>query len=86
MLYGQTPSRDSARVVMCWETATETAPASLGSALTMRSTPVGPKPKTRTFAESLIDREEDKTLRAALIGMLLERRPGVNVPSEGGPS
>ena len=30
-------------------------------------------PKTRTFAELLIDREEDRTLRAALVGMLRER-------------
>ena len=29
-------------------------------------------PKTRTFAELLIDREEDRTLRAVLVGMLRE--------------
>jgi hypothetical protein len=30
------------------------------------------KPKTRTFAELRIDHEEDRTLRAVLIGMLRE--------------
>ena len=29
-------------------------------------------PKTRTFAELLIDAEEDKALRAVLVGMLRE--------------
>ena len=29
-------------------------------------------PKTRTFAELLIDREEDRTLREILVGMLRE--------------
>ena len=29
-------------------------------------------PKTRSFAELLIDREEDRTLRAVLVGMLAE--------------
>ena len=29
-------------------------------------------PKTRSFAELLIDREEDRTLRAVLVGMLRE--------------
>jgi hypothetical protein len=29
-------------------------------------------PKTRAFAELLINREEDRTLRAVLVGMLRE--------------
>jgi len=29
-------------------------------------------PESRTFAELLIDREEDRTLRAVLVGMLRE--------------
>jgi hypothetical protein len=29
-------------------------------------------PQSRTFAELLIDREEDRTLRAVLVGMLRE--------------
>ncbi len=33
-------------------------------------------PKTRTFAELLIDCEEDRALRAVLVGMLRERREG----------
>ena len=31
---------------------------------------------TRTFAELLIDCEEDRALRVVLVGMLRERRPG----------
>jgi hypothetical protein len=33
-------------------------------------------PKTRTFAELLIDCEEDRVLRAVLVGMLREGRQG----------
>ena len=34
----------------------------------------GANPKTRTFAELLIDCEEDRTLRAVLVEMLREAR------------
>ena len=33
------------------------------------------KPKTRTFAELLIDCEEDRALRAVLVGILREADP-----------
>jgi hypothetical protein len=32
--------------------------------------PIGGNPRTRTFAELLIDCEEDRTLKAVLVGML----------------
>jgi hypothetical protein len=36
----------------------------------------GGNPKTRTFAELLIDCEEDQILRAVLVGMLREAERG----------
>jgi hypothetical protein len=37
-----------------------------------QSAPIGGNPTTRTFAELLIDCEEDRILRAVLVGMLRE--------------
>ena len=42
-------------------------------------------PQSREFAELLIDCEEDRTLRAALIGMLAERRAAVAAPLDSAP-
>jgi len=37
----------------------------------------GPRSSSRTFAQYLIDREEDRTLRAVLVGMLREMERGL---------
>jgi hypothetical protein len=41
-------------------------------------------PQSRTFAELLIDCEEDKVLRAVLVGMLREAKRGAPPSEEGG--